>query len=244
MAADRSGGKPAARTPAKAVTSKTATSSAKQRTIASFFQKSSPTVKSSPAAATPASVQQSPSQVSPSLPPSSSHLQETTKANSLPKVKPQKPVPAFNPKAKAGAKLLSTPVPSSDAIEPPSSQENMDDETPNRVPAATSLTGKVKSVKIEPAANGSSPSRKVSLGSLPPCDASSLVSTWTLTYWLLQARKAVNYAESSDDDDAFTFGESTKRRRAKRRAVVEDDEDNYEQPMDSIEQDEDGSCLS
>lgn len=241
MAADRSGGKPAARTPAKAVTSKTTASSTKQRTIASFFQKSSPTVKSSPAA-TPASLQQSPSQVSPSLPPSSSHLQETTKANSLPKVKPQKPVPAFNPKAKAGAKLLSTPVPSSDAIEPPSSQENMDDETPNRVPAATSLTGKVKSVKIEPAANGSSPSRKVSLD--PPCDALSRVFTRMLTCSLLQARKAVNYAESSDDDDAFTFGESTKRRRAKRRAVVEDDEDDYEQPIDSVEQDDDGSCLA
>jgi hypothetical protein len=65
-----------------------------------------------------------------------------------------------------------------------------------------------------------------------------------LTFSLVQARKAVNYAESSDDDDAFTFGESTKRRRAKRRAVVEDDEDIYEQPMDSIEQDEDGSYLS
>lgn len=60
----------------------------------------------------------------------------------------------------------------------------------------------------------------------------------------LQARKAVNYAESSDEDDAFTFGESTKRRRAKRRPVVEDDEDDYDHAVETVEQDEDGSCLA
>lgn len=162
MAADKAAGSSAARTPAKAVSGKTAAPATKQRTIASFFQKSSPAVKSSPAAAASSPLQQTPSQVSPSLPKSSSHLQETTKANSLPKTKSQRTVPKFDPKAKTNKKLLSTPVPSSDAIEPPSSQENMDDETPNRLPAATTLTGKVKSVKIEPAANGSSPSRKVS----------------------------------------------------------------------------------
>ena len=84
-------------------------------------------------------------------------MQETTKANSLPKSKP------FDPRGKGSRKLLSTPVPSSDAIEPPSSQENMEDATPNRLPSPTTLTGKVKAVKIATVAlHGSSPSRKVS----------------------------------------------------------------------------------
>lgn len=176
MAADKTGGSSATRTPAKAVSTKNTASSTKQRTIASFFQKSSPAVKSSPAAAT-ASLQQTPSQVSPSLPPSSSHLQETTKANSLPKAKPHKSVTSFDPKAKANKKLLSTPVPSSDVIEPPSSQENMDDATPNRLPSATTLTARVKTVKIEPAVDGSSPSRKVSLQLLFPISGLSYHAT-------------------------------------------------------------------
>jgi DNA mismatch repair protein MSH6 len=99
MAADKA---TAARTPAKASKPAAATSSAKQRSIYSFFQKSSP-------AAAPAS---SPlSKVSPS-PSQTSCLKETTKANSMPKLK-------------TSTSKISTPVPSSDAPEPPSSQENM-----------------------------------------------------------------------------------------------------------------------
>ncbi|RFU76982.1 dna mismatch repair msh6 [Trichoderma arundinaceum] len=92
----------AARTPAKATRpAAAAASSTKQKSIMSFFQKSSP-IPSSPAAREKVS---SDNQYS-------SPLKET-KANSL-------------PKTKASAKPLSTPVPSSDAPEPTSSQENME----------------------------------------------------------------------------------------------------------------------
>ncbi|CAH0023915.1 unnamed protein product [Clonostachys rhizophaga] len=108
-------GSAAARTPAKSLGAKSAasvSSSAKQqRSIKSFFQKSSPAPASSPATA---------SKPSPDPASKSSCLKETTKNNSLPKTKP---APAFNPATKV---KLSTPVPSSDALEPPSSQENMD----------------------------------------------------------------------------------------------------------------------
>jgi hypothetical protein len=56
-----------------------------------------------------------------------------------------------------------------------------------------------------------------------------------------QARKTVNYAESSDDEDPFHFeNESRSRRPAKRRAVVDDeDEDDYEeQPQAELPDDE------
>ncbi|KAL7897129.1 muts domain V domain-containing protein [Trichoderma sp. SZMC 28014] len=90
----------AARTPAKATRPAAAASSTKQKSIMSFFQKSSP-VSSSPATREKVS-----SDILYSSP-----LQET-KANSLPKTK-------FFAE-------LSTPVPSSDAPEPTSSQENME----------------------------------------------------------------------------------------------------------------------
>ncbi|KAG5990139.1 hypothetical protein E4U43_004354, partial [Claviceps pusilla] len=95
-----------ARTPARpaAKPAGPVSSSSKQRSIMSFFQKSSPGPASSPT---------SRDKVFPD-PQHPSCLQETTKANSLPKP---------NPKSKPSAKL-STPVPSSDVIEPPSSQEN------------------------------------------------------------------------------------------------------------------------
>lgn len=139
------GDKPAssARTPAKA--NKPAaglSSSVKQRSIASFFQKSSPGgPASSPAARDKVS-----------NPQPSSCLKETTKANSLPKAKP--------------STKLSTPVPSSDVIEPPSSQENLDSEatpTKDSLPTPTMITT-VRQRKIPTAttpAVGSSPSRKV-----------------------------------------------------------------------------------
>ncbi|OAA36821.1 DNA mismatch repair protein msh6 [Metarhizium rileyi] len=118
MAGEKAGSS-AARTPAKPAPNPTgsASASAKQRSIMSFFQKSSPVAGSSPAAR---------DKVFPD-PQHSSCLQETTKANFLPKPKP--------------SKKLSTPVPSSDAIEPPSSQENAD-----LVSAAkTTMTPKAKS---------------------------------------------------------------------------------------------------
>ncbi|KAM6512989.1 DNA mismatch repair protein msh6 [Fusarium solani] len=96
-----------AKTPSRANKPAAPSSSAKQRSIVSFFQKappSSPAPASSPLSKnTPANKQ-------------SLCLRETTKANSLPK-----PTPKSTPKTST---KLSTPVPSSDAIEPPSSQEN------------------------------------------------------------------------------------------------------------------------
>ena len=145
------GDKPA-RTPAKAVGVKpglAASSSAKQRSIVSFFQKSSP---AGPASSPSSKVQP------PASSPSASCLKETTKANSLPKPSP------FNPKSKSKQKL-STPVPSSDAIDPPSSQENQDTEVPSSAIA--------KSTAVTPVVNGSSPSRKVSLIDLEFCYALS-----------------------------------------------------------------------
>lgn len=103
-----------ARTPARA-TSKP-TPSSKQRSIVSFFQKSS-SATSSPAAAS------APKKVSPDSQPMC--LQET-KANSLPKLKP--------------SAKLATPVPSSDMLEPPSSQENEVHDSAARPPATSRLS--------------------------------------------------------------------------------------------------------
>lgn len=115
-------------------------SSNKQKSIMSFFQKSSP--------AAPKSSPSSTSKVS-----SDPCLQETTKANFLPKASP--------------AGKLATPVPTSDAIEPSSSQEN-GESTPRAVAkyAADSPTiaiaNKSKS-ELRATPTGSSPTRKVSL---------------------------------------------------------------------------------
>ncbi|RSL50001.1 hypothetical protein CEP54_012154 [Fusarium duplospermum] len=120
-----------AKTPSRATKPAAPSSSAKQRSIVSFFQKappSSPAPASSPLSKnTPANKQ-------------SLCLRETTKANSLPK-----PTPKQTPKSST---KLSTPVPSSDAIEPPSSQEN------------ESTVKKPKS-KMNEDALPSSPTRKV-----------------------------------------------------------------------------------
>ncbi|KFA63003.1 hypothetical protein S40285_08410 [Stachybotrys chlorohalonatus IBT 40285] len=125
---DRSG---SARTPAKASKpAAPASSNSKQRSIISFFQKSSP---AAPAASSPLSK----SQVSPDP---SSCLKESTKANALPK-----------PKMKVKVEKLATPVPSSDVLEPPSSQENMDSVA--RRPSKPAL--------VHSSVAGSSPTRKV-----------------------------------------------------------------------------------
>ncbi|RDA83381.1 hypothetical protein CP532_4721 [Ophiocordyceps camponoti-leonardi (nom. inval.)] len=150
-----------ARTPARPPPKlSSSASSSKQRSIASFFQQSSPAPRP---------------KVSPA--PHDACLQESTKANSLPKPKPE-------PSSK-----LCTPVPSSDAIEPP--DEN-----------------------LRAADNQSSPSRKV--------------------------KKAINYAESSDDDEPFSRGGTASSRRRRRigrstQPAVKD-EDEY----DLKDEDDDG----
>ncbi|RSL91565.1 hypothetical protein CEP51_000159 [Fusarium floridanum] len=123
-----------AKTPSRATKPAAPSSSAKQRSIVSFFQKappSSPAPASSPLSKnTPANKQ-------------SLCLRETTKANTLPKQTPKQ-----TPKSST---KLSTPVPSSDAIEPPSSQENESTvkkpkSTMNNEALPSSPTRKVKKV--------------------------------------------------------------------------------------------------
>lgn len=135
---------PTAQTPGKnAKIATPAAGSAKQRTIMSFFQKSSP---GGPAPASSPLAKVSPrTQASPS-----SCLQETTKANALPKIrKPTK---------------MSTPVASSDAVEPTSSQENHDavattsDDAPTPVPKQKTAT-RTSTERKTP--SGGSPGRKV-----------------------------------------------------------------------------------
>ncbi|KAL6837211.1 DNA repair protein [Trichoderma camerunense] len=174
----------AARTPAKATRpAAAASSSAKQKSIMSFFQKSSPVSASSAAREKVSSDNQH-----------SSPLKET-KANSLPKMK-------------ASAKF-STPVPSSDAPEPTSSQENMDS-TVKRTKGKASEPRSVKDEESEIAP--SSPIRK--------------------------GKRAVNYAESSDDDEPFAYGAASQTRRRGRAARnVVRDEDEYG-GSDTAEQEE------
>ncbi|KAM3555223.1 hypothetical protein MY1884_005710 [Beauveria asiatica] len=160
-----------ARQPAKAAAS--ISSSAKQRSIMSFFHKSSPAATPSPAARKQVSSDPS------------SCLKET-KANLLPKAK--------------SSQKLSTPVPSSDALEPSSSQENLDavscsKNAPNSPTMALKATPKPRSALKDSV--GSSPGRK--------------------------SRKAVSYAESSEDDEPVS---TLNRRRTKTRPVLED-EDEY-----------------
>ncbi|KAM3485015.1 hypothetical protein MY8738_001698 [Beauveria namnaoensis] len=160
-----------ARQPAKAAAS--ISSSAKQKSIMSFFQKSSPAATPSPAARKQVSSDPS------------SCLKET-KANLLPKAK--------------SAQKLSTPVPSSDALEPSSSQENLDavsrsKNAPSSPTMALKATPMPRSALKDSA--GSSPGRK--------------------------SRKAVSYAESSEDDEPV----STLNRRRTRTRPVLDDEDEY-----------------
>lgn len=150
MASQRS---TAARTPAKATKPAATTSSAKQRSIVSFFQKAPP---SSPAAAASSPL----AKASPTTK-QSSCLKETTKANSLPKTTP---LSKSKPKPTVAIKQT-TPVPDSDAIEPPSSQENLDStmkvKNAPKSAATRADTDRQKSSKMSHDALPSSPTRKV-----------------------------------------------------------------------------------
>lgn len=192
----------AARTPAKATRpAATASSATKQKSIMSFFQKSSP-VASSPAAREKVS-----SDIHYSSP-----LKET-KANSLPKTK-------FFAE-------LSTPVPSSDALEPTSSQENME---------STVKRSKVKFAEAsESEVAPSSPIRKVCVAFSPGSFGFSLLTD------SVQGKKAINYAESSDEDDEpFAYGAASQTRRRGRARNVVNDEDDYGE-SDTAEQEDEGS---
>ncbi|KAI1372382.1 DNA mismatch repair protein Msh6 [Hypoxylon crocopeplum] len=135
--------------------------------------------------------------------PSSSCLKETTRSNRKPSVV--------------------TPVPSSDALEPSSSQENHGSAATVKVPRNASLPSPVtpaeqanKQAFSAVASVASSPSRK--------------------------AKKTVSYAESSDEDeDVFVaMKASQSRRRGRQRPRVDDDEgDDYEEGKDVVPDDED-----
>ncbi|ORY57769.1 muts domain V-domain-containing protein [Pseudomassariella vexata] len=156
----------------KKSSSTSSTTSKQQQSILGFFSKGAAASSSS----------KSSNKVTTSSP----CLKETTKSNSLQLSKKSSNV---------------TPVPSSDAIEPSSSQENHSVST-------------VKQVVTPKVAFGSSPSRK--------------------------AKKAVSYAEPSDDEDEDVIVPmKTSRRRSRQRAVVHDDEDEYEESKDAVMQDED-----
>ncbi|POR38266.1 DNA mismatch repair protein msh6 [Tolypocladium paradoxum] len=180
MAGDKASS--SARTPARPAPKKAASvsSSSKQRSIVSFFQKSSPAATPSPAPR---------EKVSPD-PHRSSCLQETTKANSLPKPKPSaKPA---------------TPVPSSDAFEPPSSQGNENDSASKPTTSPTTMTSELRAshLSMPKLADDKSPSRK--------------------------AKKVVSYAESSDEDgEPFAYGGASQSRRRSRARPVVRDEDEY-----------------
>ncbi|KAH7140124.1 muts domain V-domain-containing protein [Dactylonectria estremocensis] len=195
MAADKASA--AARTPAKATKPTAPTSSAKQRSIVSFFQKAAPS--------TPAAASSPLSKVTPSK--QSSCLKETTKANSLPKAKlPLKP-----------SVKLSTPVPSSDAIEPPSSQENMD----SGVKVAQMP---LSSPSVTPAKSRQAPARKSD--ALPSSPSRKV-------------KKVVSYAESSDEEGPFKFNNASATRRRTRARQVVKDEDDYDENDDVAEEDDD-----
>ncbi|KAL2151243.1 hypothetical protein VTH82DRAFT_6341 [Thermothelomyces myriococcoides] len=174
------------RTPAKTpTTAKKAPSAGKQQSILGFFSKTGGAGSTNGASPSPSTKPASTSKrdTSPQC------LKETTRANSM----------------LARRTTAVTPVPSSDAIEPSSSQENRD------------ATTKKKSVANEEQPLQSSPSRKT--------------------------KKAVNYAESSDEDDDEVFATLKARRPRQRRplaqAADEDDGDTYEADENDYEEDDD-----
>ncbi|KAI0102664.1 DNA mismatch repair protein msh6 [Nemania sp. FL0031] len=160
----------------------------KQQSILGFFAKSSPTAPSKSKATPTSSTTTTPTAAAAAA--RSSCLQETTKTNSLQLNRTKKPSNV-------------TPVPSSDAIEPSSSQENHD--------CATVTPSNKKRAAPTNLGMASSPSRKAKK---------------TVSY-------AESSDDDDDDQDIFAALEvSRSRRRGRQRAkaVVEDDEDDYHEP--------------
>lgn len=217
---------PAARTPAKTPSLKRQPSSSAgtQKTIVQFFSKSANSASKSTPKPTA------------SAPDSSPCLRESTRTNTLPKAK---------------RPLSMTPVASSDAIEPSSSQENMDstgikvalDALPSpSTPAETMARQISDSRQVLPS---SSPTRKVVL---PFCFHHDL-DEQNPDFSSMQVRKPVNYAEQSDDEDDDPFDRiraAGTRRRTKIPAAPADDGDDYEDAAsnDGADEDEGRDALS
>ncbi|KEZ41490.1 DNA mismatch repair protein MSH6 [Scedosporium apiospermum] len=126
-------------------------------------------------------------------------LKESTKSNSL------------KPRA---ANI--TPLPSSDPIDPPSSQENIDSANPKVVDPGASLPSPV--TPAEAMVKQTTTSSRPFMSSSP-----------TRKVYRPTARKVMNYAESDDeDDDPFQRMQTSRsRRRNRTRPAVSDDEDEY-----------------
>ncbi|KAI1858510.1 uncharacterized protein JN550_012557 [Neoarthrinium moseri] len=172
--------------------------SGKQQSILGFFSKSAQNGSAAAASAAKASAKPTKTDSSPCL--------KETKSNSLQLNKRQRPANV-------------TPVPSSDAIEPSSSQENHSEATvkvfKKSLPSpVTPAELPIKQVAPAKMALGSSPSRKV--------------------------KKTVSYAESSDDDeDVVVSRKPVRSQRNRARAVVQDDEDDYEEDGQDAAADDD-----
>ncbi|KAL2024975.1 hypothetical protein VTK56DRAFT_3674 [Thermocarpiscus australiensis] len=182
-----------ARTPATAKKTGQAPSTGKQQSILGFFSRAAAAGNTSGPSPSPSTKQTLPGKkdVSPHL------LKETTRSNSI---------------RVSRRTTTVTPVPSSDAIHPSSSQENKDISTDKTTPPET-LEKRAANAK---AGLNSSPSRK--------------------------AKKVINYAESSDEDAGELFSRlKTRARKGRSRATVpdEDDEDAYEAGANDFEEEDD-----
>ncbi|ROV99650.1 hypothetical protein VSDG_03104 [Cytospora chrysosperma] len=190
----------------KSTPAKTPSSTGKQQSILGFFSKASTQPKSN--SATPTSNKATPASKGNTK---SSCLKETTKSNSL----------SF---AKRSVNI--TPVPSSDAVEPLSSQENLD---------AMVLDTKISSDSLP------SPSSPTELDDKTAVAAKVLPSSSPTR----KVKKAVNYAETSDDDeDEIIMPPKARQARNRTRARVaikddDSDEDEYDGGNDEVLEDDD-----
>ncbi|KAK4124556.1 DNA mismatch repair protein Msh6 [Parathielavia appendiculata] len=194
-----------ARTPAKTPsTAKKAPSTGKQQSILGFFSRKGAAEATNGASPTPSTKPISTTDKRDSSP---QCLKETTRANSM--LVQRRPTNV-------------TPVPSSDAIEPSSSQENRSTGTLKvtgiHVTSPTTPAKIVQKATVGPKAGlHSSPSRK--------------------------AKKAINYAETSDEDDdgvlATMKARRTKQRRSRAAVLDEDEENAYQAEPNDIEDDDD-----
>ncbi|KAK0721347.1 muts domain V-domain-containing protein [Apiosordaria backusii] len=178
-----------AKTPSTAKKQGQAPSTGKQQSILGFFSRT-------PGASSANAPNSSPSiKPTPSLNKSSSSqcLQETTKSNSIPSRRA--------PNA--------TPVPSSDALEPTSSQENRDASTAKASKSRTTM----KNITTLP----SSPSRKVKQ---------------TVNY-------AESSDEEDEDFIASLAARKSRKVRARAAVIDDDDEDNYEAGNNDVEEEDD-----
>ncbi|KAF7906164.1 hypothetical protein EAF00_000443 [Botryotinia globosa] len=148
-------------------------------------------------------------------------LQPNGSANSA-KSTPKPSSTVKRPQFKKPVQKSLTPVPSSDNIEPDSSQENENGGIPTEVdgclslPPAAAKSVAEQIVDINGLASTSSPSRKA-------------------------ARKVVSYAELDDDDDEDVTSRTTQRRRGKKPMIEsdDDDEDTFVGDLDGAGEDDD-----